>query len=765
MDVVACLEGGDQARVLSQVGDAAQLDLVVVGDQQLAARRSDERGAEHPSPLGPHRDVVQVGRVGAEPAGAGHRLVEGGPDAVVGADLGQQAHAVGGAQLLHLAVAEQVVHDGMLAPQLLQRLCVGGVAGLGALGGGEPEIVEQHFGNLLGRVDVDVAPRVREHLAAQFLGLGVEFVADRFQHRPVHSDPEVLHAGQHPDQRHLHLVVEAVQALRGQCLAQRQDQAVDGQRGPSRLLGGIDGVAAEVETPLLWGVGGRVCAGVAAGQVAQVVAGVGRVEEVGGQHGVDQRVAHLDAAVHQRAHQGLGAVRGERPGRAAVDSVGGAGHETGERGRDGAVVQQVAGHEGHPAAGRVDHPRQTALEPLGRGGQRQGPARRPLRSGVSEGFHRLGRGLEHQNLGYQRPCRRAVTAGGVLAERVAEGFDQAGVQRAELEKVEQLADRLGVDLSEGEVVEPGVQRHVAHEQHHLGVGADPLLGGREVLPELGRQVVQGAEDPVQPSPFVDQLGRGLLAHPGHSGQVVAGVAPQGRILHVVGGPHAGAVQDAGLVVQLALRPPVRVVVVEHLDPGVLHQLVGVAVAGYDDHVIAGVAALGGQGGEHVVGLVARRVHRGHGQGVKDFPHQAHLLAQDVGGRVAGPLVGGNHGVPEGRLGPVEGDHDLVGLMVAPQVDEHRREAEHCVGDLARRGGHVGGQGEEGAIGQRVAVDQHHLGHGGESTATRPGAGQSPRREAVEEPRGRHGAIWPPSTSPATSRIVRRCDMAVRWMNT
>ena len=288
------------------------------------------------------------------------------------------------------------------------------------------------------------------------------------------------------------------------------------------------------------------------------------------------------------------------------------------------------------------------------------------------------------------------------------------MQRPELQEVEQLAHRLRVDLSEGQLVEPGIEGHVAHQQHHLGVGAHLRLRGGQVLPQLGRQLVQRCEDPVEPSPVVDQLRRGLLPHSGHSGQVVAGVAPQGRVLHVAGGPHAGALQNAGLVVQLVVRHPPHVV--EHLHLRVLHQLVGVAVAGHDDHFVAPVAARGGQGGDHVVGLEAGRVRRGHGQRVEQLAHQAHLLAQDVGGRVAGSLVGGDLGVPESGLGPVEGDDDLVGLVVAPQVDEHRGESEHRVGDLPRGGGHVGGQREEGAVGERVAVDQHHLGHDEKSTA-------------------------------------------------
>ena len=125
------------------------------------------------------------------------------------------------------------------------------------------------------------------------------------------------------------------------------------------------------------------------------------------------------------------------------------------------------------------------------------------------------------------------------------------------------------------------------------------------------------------------------------------------------------------------------------------------------------------------------------------------------------LVGVHPLVAEGGLGPVEGHCDLIGLVVAPQVDQHRGEPEDGVGDLARGGGHVGGQGEEGPVGERVPVDEHHRGHGANlGQPTPPG------------PTGRHtdgrgsgqGTTAPARMSPLTSRMVRRWDMAADWMN-
>ena len=55
---------------------AAQLDLIVVSHKQPTAVAGCESGAEHTPPSGADRDVVQVGIIGAETAGASHSLIE-----------------------------------------------------------------------------------------------------------------------------------------------------------------------------------------------------------------------------------------------------------------------------------------------------------------------------------------------------------------------------------------------------------------------------------------------------------------------------------------------------------------------------------------------------------------------------------------------------------------------------------------------------------------------------------------------------------------
>ena len=136
-----------------------------------------------------------------------------------------------------------------------------------------------------------------------------------------------------------------------------------------------------------------------------------------------------------------------------------------------------------------------------------------------------------------------------------------------------------------------------------------VLGERR--PELRRQLVEVGEHAVEPAVGRDQLGGGLLPHPGNAGQVVARVAAQRGVLGVLRRRDAGAVEDAGLVVEHVVADTAAVV--EHLDVRVAHELVGVAVAGDDHDVVAALDGLFGGGGDQVVGLVAGQLDHRHAE--------------------------------------------------------------------------------------------------------------------------------------------------------
>ena len=84
--------GAHQQRIAAEVRQQAQLDLRVVGGEQLRAGRGGECGANLAAQLGADGNVLQIGIDGGEPAGGRGRGLKRGVHARVG--VGQQRQRV-----------------------------------------------------------------------------------------------------------------------------------------------------------------------------------------------------------------------------------------------------------------------------------------------------------------------------------------------------------------------------------------------------------------------------------------------------------------------------------------------------------------------------------------------------------------------------------------------------------------------------------------------------------------------------------------------
>ena len=336
------------------------------------------------------------------------------------------------------------------------------------------------------------------------------------------------------------------------------------------------------------------------------------------------------------------------------------------------------------------------------------------------------------------------------AER-GQRFVQPVVERTKLEEVEQPLHFLVVGRH-GESVELDLDRGVAAQRHHLEVVSRATLVLDQRRLQLRGLLTDVSEDAIEAAVLVQQLGRGLLPHPGHAFQVVTGVAAQRRVLGVERRRDTRLLLDAGLVVERVVAD--AALVVEHLHVWIVDELVAVAVAGDDHHVVPLHLCLLGECGEDVVGLPAGQVEHGDVERGEHLTHQPHLLAQDVGRRLPLGLVGRVGHMAERRFGAIERHQHRVGLLVLDHVDEHRGEPEHRVGDLPGRRRHVGGQRVERAIGQGVSVQQQQL-HGDDSTGA---------THRARQPAGAQGWSVPARMRSATSRMRLRSLIAVRWMN-
>ncbi len=332
---------------------------------------------------------------------------------------------------------------------------------------------------------------------------------------------------------------------------------------------------------------------------------------------------------------------------------------------------------------------------------------------------------------------------------LADGVEHPLPDRAERELVEQHAHLLPVPRTLTELVGLHPEIEIAAQQRHLAVLEDAVAHLVEVLPLLRWQLVEVLQDRFERAVGGHELRGGLLADAGHTGQVVARVAAQRRVFGVLHRCDAGALEDAGFVVEHVVghAPPV----VQHFDVRVFDELVGVAVAGHDDHVDAGVTGPPGQRADHVIGLDALDFEDGNAQRVEHLADERHLGAKDVGCRLSARLVLGVHRVAKGRSGSVERNRDVLGLLVGEHFHEHRREAVHRVGDRAVGRGEVGGQRVERAEGERVPVEQQQLRHHADAM---PSAPARFRAHAFGAPGG-YGVIVPSTTCSATRRTFTR----------
>ena len=197
---------------------------------------------------------------------------------------------------------------------------------------------------------------------------------------------------------------------------------------------------------------------------------------------------------------------------------------------------------------------------------------------------------------------------------------------------------------------------------------------------------------------------GLLADPGDAGDVVGGVALEpdqvGNRLrgHAPALDHRLAVVDLGLADALGRR--------HHPDP-VADQLVDVAVAGDDHHRDPAPLGLRREGGDHVVGLPALDPDVGEAKRLGERRQVRPLLLEQVGPRLALRLVLGVD-LLAARHARVPGDDDRRRPVLGERFDHHRGEAVDRVRRPPVGGRHRLGQGEEGAVGEAVAVDQEEL---------------------------------------------------------
>ena len=203
MQVLAGVEGLDERLVAGQVRHETHFDLRVVGAHEGLVALARDEGAADAHAVGAARgDVLQVGVGGGQASRGRSDLGEGRVDAGVGCDGGGQGvdHLL---ELDAVAVGEKETEEVVprspallgLGPQVRQRVGVRRVAGLGLLGLGQPEVVEEDFLELLGAGEVHLASGGGPRAVAGGIDVGAELGREVVEDAGVRGDADGLHLG------------------------------------------------------------------------------------------------------------------------------------------------------------------------------------------------------------------------------------------------------------------------------------------------------------------------------------------------------------------------------------------------------------------------------------------------------------------------------------------------------------------------------------------------------------------------------------------
>ncbi|MCY1350547.1 hypothetical protein D9M69_367830 [compost metagenome] len=703
------------------MGHDAQLDLRVVGRQQLVAPGRDEGLADAPALGGADRDVLQVRVGGRQAPGGRHRLVIGGVDAPgTRVDLLRQAVGVGALELAQGAV----LHDHLgqlevLLGEVGEHVLRGGRLAGGGLGQNrQAQLLVEDGAELLGRAEVEFLPGQVIGLALQFHHLRAQFQALLAQQLGVDIGAIALDARQHRHQGHFDLTQHLRQ---GRDSLQLLPEGLVQAQGHVSVLGRVRTGLFQgdlVEGQLLGALAGDVfetdgaVPQVLEGQAVHVVAGGGGVQDVGLEHGVVGDALHGDGrrGVGQDVHVVLGVLADLGPGRVFQQRL--------ERLEHGVAVQ-LLGHA-HVAVGqrhvggltglhREGHSHNLRLLRVDAGGLGvEGEQRR--------GFQLLQPGIELRlfqygfvaglGLGGRRFGRGQLFAAGLgLALQVV----QPGL---EFQGAVQLCQGLAVRLAGVQGVDLDVQFDIALDGGEL-VGQ---VGHVLVLFELGRQALgatdgqfrhlaqAGIEHVEATADALQQAEGGLFADAGHAGYVVDLVPHQRQVVDDEFRTDTEFLLHA-IHVQRATGHGVdqRNVPVD--------QLRHVLVAGGDHHRTTTRRALPGQGADHVVGLHALHAQERQAEGTHAGVQRFHLHPQLIRHRRAIGLVLGEHLVAEGAALGVEDHREGAVRELPAQALEHVQHALHRAGGQAGGGGQRR-QGMEGAIqiGGSVHQDERGLAH-------------------------------------------------------
>ena len=160
VEVLAAKESLPHRLVAGDVRQQTQLNLAVVGIYKHLSGRSDKHAADLSPKLVSYRNILQIWFRGGKTSRCRDGHLEAGVYPPVLSDHLKQSFCVSGFKLGQHPVFQHLVHDGMLAAQLFQNICIGAPAGFCLLSGREHQFLKKDLSQLLRRMNIELMPRM-----------------------------------------------------------------------------------------------------------------------------------------------------------------------------------------------------------------------------------------------------------------------------------------------------------------------------------------------------------------------------------------------------------------------------------------------------------------------------------------------------------------------------------------------------------------------------------------------------------------------------
>ena len=538
------------------------------------------------------------------------------------------------------------------------------------------------------------------NLGRQALGQTVQAVG-------VHKHARALHFGKHRHKRHLDAIEHVGGVLAGHAVTQRRDQR---QRQGRRASGGRRSVLA-----------GALCAArrrqrhlqIGIGQIRLIELGAIGIQQIGSDHGIED-TRRID---RQRIHElGLRRIDGRKLVQQRLHV----------RARHAALHKQTCEHAGNHAVGEVEAlnlSRRTAVALLER--EQALGRRQPQRARQSKeralflvvvhhggdplvGINRAGNlsrnGTKRVSIarGRANHRRHLKHTGGSSPALAADQRQETVLHGGDTKRTQRRGNLIGRKRREGRRLKIELNGRIGADGRHLTAQQRVVDVRAQVFAHFALDLVGMCDDLVQATVLRNERARLFGADARHAGDVIGRVALQtikvgherrrDAVIQIVDalGRHDRHVGQA-----LAGR--------DHVDV-LRHELIHIAITGHQQHVTAGLLAQARHSAQYVIAFPALGLQNRHVERGEQLLNHGKLRVQiGVHGRALG-LVLRQHFHAHARLALVKRHDHTVGIKGVNHLEEHIQKTKDRVGGTTVRRVHGGRHGVEGAVHERVAVD-------------------------------------------------------------